>query len=118
MATWPASLPQSLQVTGFQESYQNQVLRSEMEAGPPKQRRRFSATTDKVAGQIIVTKAQLSTFNSFWDGDIAGGALAFDWQHPITGNPASMRFVEPFNVRLAQGSNDEYVVELKLEILP
>jgi hypothetical protein len=46
------------------------------------------------------------------------GALEFDWEHPITGDSATVRFIanEPFSITALSG--DQYQVRMNLEIIP
>lgn len=116
MADWPASLPQSILIDGFDMKAGQQMLRSDMDAGPAKQRRRFSAYFTNINGKILVTTTQLDTLRSFFDLDLQGGSLEFNWVHPISNTAAVMRFVEEYSVTPISG--DKFFVMLRLEILP
>ncbi len=77
MATWPSTLP-NLSFTGYSLTAGSQVIRSDMDSGMARQRRRFSARIDKLEGMIEVTGAELVIFEDFVDDDCNGGASWFE----------------------------------------
>jgi len=114
---WPASLPQEPLAQGFSERAPNTLIRTTMEAGPPKARRRFTAGVRNIECQLRLTPAQTATLDLFFDTTIAGGALSFDWKHPRDGAPATFRFVEPPSYTpVARGAL--WQASLRLESLP
>jgi len=117
MVAWPASLPQKLMRAGFSEAPANTLLRTEMDAGPGKVRRRNTAGIRPVQGKITVTKAQLTTFKTFYNDTIQGGALRFNWDEPLDDTASvEMRFTkEPSWSELGP---DVFQISLELEILP
>lgn len=114
MAVWPAGLPQNLQQSGFTNTLPDNVIRSQMEVGPDKARRRDVSAPEPVAGTIIVDETQYDLLVAFFNTTIAGGALPFDWVHPITGVAAEMRITGPPQITARSG--DYYDVKLSLEI--
>jgi hypothetical protein len=67
---------------------------------------------------MYLDKSQYATLIDFWRNTLAMGALEFDWEHPITGDPATVRFIanEPFAITALSG--DQYQVRMNLEIIP
>jgi len=116
MATWPATLPQVLQVSGFEETLGAFTIRTQMDAGPAKQRRRFTAAPRPVTGSITVDADGWDDFVEFYETTLEGGSLSFDWVKPGTATPATFRFTAPPS-RTAFGG-DIYIVSMQLEILP
>lgn len=117
MATWPATLPQVLQVTGFEEKLGATSIRTQMDAGPAKQRRRFTAAPRAITGSITVDSDGWDDFREFYEDTLEGGALSFDWVEPGTeSTPATFRFTAPPS-RTAFGG-DVWIVSMQLEILP
>ena len=116
MADWPSTLPQYLDVDGFSNTFQKGTIRSSIDAGPPKVRRRFSATTENITGSITIDKTQYSTLIDFYKNTLYEGTLTFTWIHPITGNTVSMRFVQP--PEIAPMNSLYFKATLTLEILP
>ena len=116
-AVWPASLPQEPLAQGFSEQAPNTVIRSQMEVGPPKVRRRFTAGVRNIECQLRLTPAQVDTLDAFFGSTVAGGALSFDWKHPRGGTVVTFRFVEPpAYAPVARGTL--WQATLRLEILP
>ncbi|OYZ67865.1 MAG: hypothetical protein B7X98_02385, partial [Methylophilaceae bacterium 17-43-7] len=52
------------------------VLRTQMEGGPPRYRKRFSDVPEDVTANFVVTAEQMAIFRSFYRTDINMGA---DW---------------------------------------
>jgi hypothetical protein len=117
MPTWPASLPQFVEVGDYQESPPATKIRSPMDASPPKMRRRFTAGVRPLRVKIMLpTKAQVETLDSFHETTLAGGTLSFDWVHPRTQVAKTFRFVsEP---RYSPKSPEGWYAHLDLEVLP
>jgi len=114
---WPATLPQAPLAQGFAERAPNTVIRTAMEAGPDKVRRRFTAGVRQIDCQLRLTPAQVTALDAFFEDTLAGGALAFDWAHPRSGEAATLRFVEPPSYApVARGRL--WQAQLRLEILP
>ena len=115
MASWPNDLPAPL-VDDYNEERQNQVLRTEMDAGPPQTRRRFTASIDKFSVSWVMTESQVSTLETFFEDTIGGGALSFDWTHPRKDTTVSARFTEPYTMDYLGAGY--YKVSANLEVLP
>jgi hypothetical protein len=83
---WPPALPQSPRLTDLHESPPYVVVRTAMDAGPAKIRRRFTAgyTTRSMS-----MPRSGKTLLYFFLGTVKGGALPFDWRNPITLAPAT-----------------------------
>lgn len=91
------SLPNYVTVTkaGFTIQPESQVIRSDMESGPPKQVRRFSRSMIK--RPVLLYLDSKSDFNSFvtWVNDtLAGGSLWFNWSDPVSGAIKLTRIVD------------------------
>lgn len=92
MATWPATLPQRPNADGFQEQKVDILLRSPMDAGPPKVRPLYRSAPTDLALPFILTTAQRATLETFYDTTLGLGTLPFDWIHPVTDAAVSMMF--------------------------
>lgn len=79
MPAWPSTLPQLPLVAGYSEQVQSQVLRSTMDAGPAKSRRRFTAASRTIPVRYLLTEEQTHFFEDWFEIDLAGGSLPFDW---------------------------------------
>lgn len=93
MPAWPASirfidLYRSLRTQGPQ----GDVASFMPDVGPPKTRRRTTASYRPISGETPpLTKAELAVFEAFWETDLAGGVLDFTATHPLTGSTATFR---------------------------
>ena len=76
MATWLTTLPRP-QVAGYAIAPVDVTVRTDMEAGLPRVRRRSAARNDQVSVAWRFTDAQMATFRAWFDGDCANGASWF-----------------------------------------
>jgi hypothetical protein len=116
MGSWPATLPQELIEDSFEETMQSLIISTDMEVGPPKTRKRLTANFTPIKGSIIVTKAQRAIFLTFFHSTIAGGAIKFTWEHPITGSTVKMKIIGPPKITPLGG--DYFKIDMDLHILP
>ena len=117
MPTFPATLPQFVLENGYNETIQDQTVESEMDTGPAKIRRRFTKSLRRFSVQMMLTPAQTTTFETFWQNDCKGGSVSFDWVHPRTRAAAVMRFRNPAPQIQTMGSGAANVVSFNLEII-
>ena len=87
MATisWPAALPQTPTYAGYVESPESATVRTPMDAGPAKVRRRFTAVPYRMQLRYVMTETQLTAaspdgFKAFWETDTSHGSA--EWQLP------------------------------------
>jgi hypothetical protein len=106
-------------VDGYEEQLADTSLRTQMDAGPAKVRRRFTAGVTTFQVSLPMTTAQVATFETFFSTTIAGGALAFDWVHPRTRAAVSMRIVTPPPPKIRpEAGAKTWTVGFSVEILP
>lgn len=74
---WPSRLPQAVLQEGFSVGFGDGRLKTGMDAGPGKSRRRFSAVARPVTASFVIRLDQLPILETFFDEQIAGGALPF-----------------------------------------
>ena len=115
MADWPETLPQALLIEGYSEAPANTLVRTSMESGPAKVRRRATAAIRPVKGTLVLTAAELAYLKNFYNTTLLGGALRFNWVDPLTEAAVEMRFTETPTWIAQDGL---YKVSLGLEILP
>jgi hypothetical protein len=84
VAVWPAGLPKYPLQDGFSFAEPNGLISSPMDQGPPKVRRRFTATLARCQCSWKLTEAQLAILRGFVIDDLAGGALSFTWWYPLS----------------------------------
>ena len=107
MATWPATLPPP-EKTGYQLAPTDPTIRTEMEVGLPRTRRRTAARDDRITVTWKFTDAQMQTFRTFFNGDGQGGAAWFtiDLASGNTGiDSESARFASMWQAELLPGLN-------------
>lgn len=115
MPIWPTTLPPPALNT-YQETPPNNVIRSPMDKGPAKIRRRSTANIRPISFSLKLTPAQTQILDDFYTEETFSGAEEFDIIHPRTEAPCSARFVNP-----PQYGDQEatiFNVSVSLEILP
>lgn len=95
VAEWPTSLPYP-SANNYQEQPQSQVIRTGMDAGIDKVRRRFTSGTRQFSCMWYFTHEQLATFELWFYHTIAAGSLPFTMpkpRHGMSGTPTiNVRF--------------------------
>ena len=116
MADWPDTLPE-LPLSGkYNEKPPSLLVRTQMDVGPAKVRRRFTAGVRPIKVSFFLTKDEVEILDKFFIETCQGGALPFTWVNPRTGEKKSLRFKsEPDYNHYAYINYD---VNLELEILP
>ena len=116
MPTWPLTLPTAPLIDGFIETVPETIIRSQMDSGPDKVRNRTTAGVRDFQIGFIMTKAETAIFDAFYLNDLNGGALAFDFTHPRTGEILSLRMKKPPQYR---AQNSKYFrIKIEAEALP
>ncbi len=116
MVAWPAGLPQSPLIAGFEEEVPDIALRTEMDSGPDKLRRRFTASVRPMKYPLILTKAEVATLDTFYVATLQAGTLSFTHTHPRTAAAISIRFTKP--PKYQPFKDDLWSSILDWEILP
>jgi hypothetical protein len=109
MATWPTTLPAPL-VAGYQISPGDQTIRTAMEAGAARVRRRTRARNDQVNASWLLTEDQLAILREWFDDDvdgIAGGSAWFAVNLPVGSGTrraaVEARFIGPISQAVPAG---------------
>jgi len=117
--TWPTTLPQVPQ-KGFQETVGINILRSQTDAGPAKQRRRASRPNEMTLS-FIMTTAECDILETFVK-DTIKGVSRFTFPHP-------RKLGTNIDARIIPGGSGEFftlqylapgfwTTSLKLEVMP
>jgi len=114
MASWPSTLQECLNENNFTYTPGNVSITQDMEIGPKKSRRRYTTPVDMITGSIDLHKDDYNTLYNFYYSTLGGGVDYFDVDHPITKDPISVRFTEPFNVSTKGG--EWFIVNLSWEV--
>ena len=116
-AVWPLGLPQAPDTDGFTETPPNNLLRTQMDVGPAKVRRRFTAGVRGFSMQMVLTRTEVDTLESFFYQTLVGGSLVFDWVNPRTETATTFRFTAPPTYSPDE-DGQSVVVSMQLEELP
>lgn len=92
MATWPDSLGVP-QLSGYGLETEDVTVRTSMESGPARVRRRYTAGPDAIQLKFIFDAAQMATFRAFWDADWAQGSAWVDL--PVSDGRSSGLVIKP-----------------------
>ena len=100
---WPSSLPDGLLMEGLSIEPQNNVIRSSMDAGTKKARRRYTASTIKFSGMQRFNAAEFEIFKTFFHTALADGVLRFNFTDPVNLETAEFRFCENYHATALEG---------------
>ena len=115
--SWPSTLQDRFNTSGFSHEIGDTLLRSDTEYGSQKIRRRFTRGTDKQTGKIWVKGyTELQTLITFYNTTCAGGSLPFTFFNPITESNTTYRFTS--SLKFNPVGNDVFEVDMSLEIVP
>lgn len=118
---WPPSLTRTPRVANLEEKTPRVVLRSDVDVGPAKIRRRLTGGTRQFSIELDLRRTELATFDAFFITTTKGGALSFSWKNPRTGDVADFRFLdEPsYSPRAPRGDGTEWwTASFNVEMLP
>ena len=99
---YPENLP-PIRASGFSAQYKDPVIRTPMDAGPVKQRLRYTAAPKQFTGSIIVDEAERSLFETWFTKTLGFGALRFAMKNPETGNTEEFRFTKTYTESESEG---------------
>jgi len=95
---WPseAFLPQDILQNGFSQKQNPNAIRTNIEAGVDKLRRRYTTPIIIVKGSMWITHAQYIIFEDFYNNTLHGGVDRFDYKDPaVPTDTYEYRFVSP-----------------------
>lgn len=110
MTIWPSTVPVTRD--NYTDTPPDRAVRSNMDIGPQKVRRRSSSAIRPISLRLFLTDAQLTTLDAFYD---ANDVLVFDFVDPRTSVTKRARFTAPPTYGLNETMWD---VAVKLEYLP
>lgn len=102
---------------GWSEKLPKLVVRSEVDAGPAKQRRVTTAAPSVVTVAYLVTTAEREFLEDFYMGDAAGGAVWFEWWHPVKLENRLARFMAD-NEPIYKPMRPDWIWSAVLEVRP
>ena len=113
-ALWPSDLPSMPRAAGFGYTEGDNTIRSEMDVGPAKVRRRSTLRIDRYSVSLSLDDDQRVSLYQFRSAILEDGSLSFTWTHPITGMPCECRFVGPIAWARESG---EWVAAFEVEVI-
>ena len=109
---WPLELPQIMRLEALKAQRQSSVVRTETDAGPSKQRQRYTVATKFFSGTIIVNEQQRRILENWYINSLANGTLRFVMKDPQTLEDKEFRFTQDYS----EDSNDGlWTIGLSLE---
>ena len=118
MATYPTTLPRPI-ARGYGLTPVDPAIRTDMDVGAPRVRRRTAARNDRVKVAWLFTDAQMATFRTWFDdpAEADGGASWFSISLPIgTGGTVALeaRFTKVFEATRNAGLSWNVTAELEV----
>lgn len=112
---WPSTLPNP--EYGWNEGeVEGMIIRSNNDAGVPKQRLRYTAVAVPVTANLMLTRAQFATFEAFVK-DTLKYVLPFDWNNMLT-DSGTVTYRLTKKPSYTRESFDEVGVSMSLERMP
>ena len=110
MSVWPSKF--KVLRDDFNEGLPDRVIKSQMDIGPAKKRRRTVLASYTINFTCVVKFEDIDDFREFYlDNDIA----IIDFTHPRNGNLLKTRFNSVPSLRVEETA---YKVSVELEVLP
>lgn len=81
MTDWPATLPQRFLTADYSDTLPDNVIITQMDAGPPKRRRKTTANIRTLSGSMIMTADQWDDLVAFFQ-DTVKETLPFNLPEP------------------------------------
>lgn len=114
MTSWPETLPTSFLADSFYEEAPDLDIETQMDAGPPKVRRRFTAADYPLGGEMVVSDAQWVVLWTFYLDYTR--ALPFDFVHPLSEETLKVKFAK--SPRRQYRAPDRYTVNIDFKVQP
>lgn len=115
MATFPSALAAKIQREGYKESPPDTAMRSSMDTGPDKVRRRSSAGVRPMTFTMFLSDSELDTLDNFYVNTVKECSLSFDFISLRSGATLSVRFTSAPEYSL---DGTFWRVSTNLEVLP
>jgi hypothetical protein len=111
-SAWPFDCPRS-----WSEKKHPSLLRSEVDDGFPKVRRRFTKTWSEVSVNFRIGWTQRDAFDHFVEVDCGAGAIPFTIKDPYTGAIRTARWKEPPTVAGSPDTKPTIDISATLEMI-
>lgn len=115
---WPSTLPQALLVSGASKGVGDGLIENQPDTGPSMTRRRSSAVMRPLMGSMILSAAQIATFETFFYTTVLFGSLPFTFPDPITGASLLVKFTKGALPGWVPLGGQNFQLSLSLLVLP
>lgn len=118
MPAYPSTLPNPTR-QGYGLEPQSGVVRTDMEAGPARVRRRFTRTPTQITLRWVFTEAEFAVFEAWWAQVTLAGSAWVDMPVANGGgiNSLSARFIGPYKAPML-GLGYEVSARVEVQALP
>ena len=116
MPAWPSTLPDSPLQDSYQEQPGANTIRTNMDTGPAKHRKRASSAPIAYEAQYLLENSLVETLPSFYDSDTEEGALTFDWPKPR--DPSTTLTARFVSQPIVSSQGGLFLVRCQMESLP
>ena len=116
IALWPEALPAAPLAERYQETLADTLVRSKVDQGPDKLRRRTTAGVAEISASYMLDTDQSAILADFYTSTLAGGSLPFTMSHPRSGDAITVRFKRAPQLSARNGTH--YLARLELEVMP
>lgn len=113
---WPAALQDYVNEESFSHAIGNTTVRTEMDIGPAKVRRRMTRSVDIFDVTITIDVDDYDTVYEFYDTTLNGGVEQFTFAHPFTGVDTNFRMTQ--EPTFAPMGGREFTVKMRWEAMP
>jgi hypothetical protein len=118
-AVWPGTLPTYFSVEAFERQGPDNVVRNTTLSGRVKTRRHSTKTHRTVRGTMMLTQAQVATFETFYLTTLKDGSLPFQGlTNPLTAADTVWLFLADPTQLPFQQSGTHFTLTLELLALP
>lgn len=110
---WPSTLPNYVLSDGYRYQQKSMLLRTEMDRGPAKVRRRSTFEPTIHIVRWLMNATELSALETWFENNLDAGVAPFQMAHPITGTTKRFRFRGPYVVADKRAGNYEVSAQLE-----
>jgi hypothetical protein len=123
MAVYPTTLPQAPLIRGFRDERGSGTVRSNMDTGLAKTRKRFTTVPRKITWPTILNGTQRLTFDTFFITTINEGNASFTIPDPVDDATITVKFFKPpawsiINAKSTLAGDRLWSASYGLEVLP
>ena len=113
---YPIELPEAPQRNGFNQAQQSNTIRSSVDVGEAKVRRRYTLPIKNEKWVMLLNPTQLPIFESWFNTDLQSGVLRFSFADPLTDVTKDYR-IKDMPAYAPYGTCGSYTVSFNVEQL-